>query len=69
MNIEYLVEPKLKDLEKKIKELQYLEHIEYSLKSLEYETSQTGLVHLRSGTALVELDSGTYSINFQIQKL
>jgi hypothetical protein len=69
MNIEHLVEPKIKDLEKRLNNLRYLSDIEHSLKMLEFDVLTTGLNSARTGSMVIEQDSGPYLISFQIQKL
>ena len=75
MNIEHLVEPKIKDLERQIENLRHLNDIDHMIDGVEYEYKHSG-VHYgfptlphASGSVIVQRLSGPYLINFQIQKL
>jgi hypothetical protein len=72
VNIEHLVEPKLKDLEDKIRKLEHLLVINNTIDDMERDWGPAYgppvKIH-RSGSMIVDKRHGPYLINYQIQKL
>jgi hypothetical protein len=71
MNVEHLIEPKLKELENQIKDFLDLHQIQETLNRMDWDFQRgypEAMTH-QSGSMIIQRRSGPYVVHFQIEKL